>query len=280
VSEASEGVYGFDLETADEVFFMAFSPGANMDGQAYDQDGHLYVVDTQGRIHKIYLAEGFSTTFVSSGLYAWTQDIVFDAANNRLLSIAYYTNAPIQAISLEDSSVTNYPTGYSHYDGITIDQDGNVYLASHQSPGRIIKYFAGLNGDHEVVSTGHDEPAGLFYNMADHVLAVPNFGASTVDFLQLGITAVEGNGPSGAPRTGAIQVVPNPNSGRFRLAHDGRPGSGCTLEVISLAGERIACRQGLDPAAEVDLRPVSPGLYLLKLTAGQRTEVTKLIIHQ
>ena len=186
VSDADNGVLGFDLATGEEVFFMSFNPIISMDGQAYDNNGHLFVVDTYGRIYKIYLEENFKTLFVSSGLTDYTQDIVFDEENNRLLAIGYAYHAPIQAIDLSDSTVTNYPTSFNNYDGITMDQRGHVYLASHQSPGRIIKYFSGLNGSYEVVSSGHNQPAGLHYNKQDNILAIPNYGGNSVDFIRMG----------------------------------------------------------------------------------------------
>ncbi len=230
LSEANDGVYGYDLISGEEEFYQAFSPIGNMDGMTYDGNGHLFVVDTGGKIYKIYLSSQQVTVFVSSGLTSWTQDIVFDEANNRLLAIGYAVNAPIQAISLEDSSITNYPTNYSYYDGITIDQFGNVYLASHQSPGRIVRYFNGLNGDYDIISTGHNEPAGLHYNTLTNILAVPNFGGSTVDFIQLGGNVINVPGD-----------VPNIQSG-INVATDGDTvlvAPGIYTENIDFLGKNI-----------------------------------------
>ena len=37
----------------------------------------------------------------------------------------------------------------------------------------------------EIVSTGHNNPAGLHYNIYDNILAVPNHDGGTVDFLEM-----------------------------------------------------------------------------------------------
>ncbi len=219
VSDADNAVLGFDLDTKEEVFNFPYNAIGNLDGQAYDNNGHLYVVDTYGRIIKIDLGNSSYNVFVHSGLSSWTQDIVFDEANNRLLAIGWIANAPIQAISLEDTSITNYPTSFGYYDGITMDQFGNVYLASHQSPGRIIRYFSDLSGEYEVISTQHNEPAGLHYNIVSHVLAVPNYGGSTVDFISVIPTINQDMLNTGS---NLIEAFPNPFSDlvHFRINTD------------------------------------------------------------
>jgi len=237
VSDGQTGVFGFNLETGAGVSFMPFNPQGSMDGQTYDNNGNLYVVDTYGKIYKIDIENNTSSLFVSSGLTSWTQDIVFDAENNRLLAIGLGINAPIQAISLEDSTITNYPTNYSHYDGITIDQFGNVYLASHQYPGRIIKYFSGLEGDYEVISTGHDVPAGLFYNVVDNIIAVPNYGGSSVDFIPITITSQKENKEN---EININKLFPNPFTDQIHFGFYVPENTFTKIFIYDIRGNRIA----------------------------------------
>jgi len=174
--------------------------------------------------------------FVSSGLTAWTQDCVYDEVNNRLLAIGYEANAPIQGISLEDSTITNFPTNYDYYDGITMDQFGNVYLASHGGPGRIIKYNAELTGEYEVISTGHDEPAGLHYNQQDNILAVPNFGGSTVDFIPIAITDID---PDQNFEFEVLSIYPNPFSEKINILISTQSEHEIGIAIYSIDGKIV-----------------------------------------
>jgi uncharacterized protein (TIGR02145 family) len=177
----------FHLETGQRVSLpltgLPSPVGPDFDGLAADTSGNLYMVDQGGRIIKIRLSDYHCSIFVSSGLTLGTQDIAFDAANNRLLVAAYYPSAPIQAVSLADSTVSNVvATTAGWLDGITIDRFGNVYI-SHSVGGRIYRYRSGFTTPPEVISTGHVEPAGLEYNNEDDVLAIPNFSAGRIDFV-------------------------------------------------------------------------------------------------
>jgi hypothetical protein len=176
----------FHLETGQRVSLpltgLPSPVGPDFDGLAADTSGNLYMVDQGGRIIKIRLSDYVCSRFVSSGLSPGLQDIAFDAANNRLLAAAYYPNAPIQAVSLADSSVTNVAATPGWLDGITIDRFGNVYI-SHSTGGRTLRYLKGFTTPPEVISTGHTEPAGLEYNNEDDVLAIPNFSAGRIDIV-------------------------------------------------------------------------------------------------
>ncbi len=273
VSDAKNGVFGFDLDTGEEVFFMDFNPYGNMDGQAYDNDGHLFVVDTYGRIYKIYLEENYKTFFVLTGLTAYTQDIVFDGENNRLLAIGYATNAPIQAISLEDSSIINYPTSFSYYDGITMDQSGNVYLASHQSPGRVVKYFSGLDGSYEIVSTGHNEPAGLHYNTNNDILAVPNYGGSTVDFIPMETTST---GKLRNDLNESINIYPNPFNNLLNIRVK-NPGRNLSVTLFNLVGQQVYHATLDQENTQMDLQFIPSGIYNVKIKGDDLSVVKKII---
>jgi len=283
VSDGPNGVFGFDLDTGEEVFFMAFNPIVSMDGQAYDNNGHLFVVDTYGRIYKIYLEPNHSTLF-ASGLTSYTQDIVFDEVNNRLLSIGYASNAPIQGISLEDSTITNFPTSFSSYDGITIDQFGNVYLASHQGQGRIIKYYAGLQGDYEVFSTGHNQPAGLFYNTLDNILAVPNYGGNSVDFIPVTIIDQKDIKEN---KIEMIRLFPNPFTDNIHFDFYLPEKTLTKISIYDILGNKITeiANEKLDRGEQsiswncTDNISLKPGIYFIGFNIGDNLITFKIIKH-
>ncbi len=281
VSEENSGVLGFDLETKEQVFFQALNTVGNPDGLAYDNDGHLFVVDTWGRIYKIYLETQTVSLFRTSGLTNWTQDIVFDQVNNRLLAIGYASNAPIQAISLADSSVTNYPTNFSNYDGITMDQFGNVYLASHQSPGRIVRYFYGLSGDYDIVSSGHNQPAGLEYNQQNNILAIPNYGGSTVDFVMVTGTEIKENIISDSF---IKDIFPNPFNEQINVEIIDNSGSDIEVTVFDINGKVIKDLYFDFPISSFSWdgknnegTTVRSGVFFINIRSGNHYEHRKII---
>ncbi len=179
-------VYGINL-TTEEIFMDVEMPvGArSYDGLTTDTSGNLYVVYTGGMIYQISIALQTYSLYAFAGLAPSPQDIVFDARNNRLLVAGYSAGAPIQAIDLVGTSLTNLvSTPFGFMDGITIDHIGNVYL-SNSTGGRVYRYDKNFTNPPELISSGHDQPAGLDYNIRDNVLAVPNFGRHTVDFIPL-----------------------------------------------------------------------------------------------
>ena len=114
---------GFDLTDKTEVFHVPIPGAGQIYGITTDTSGNLYVIDgSYRRIYKINISTKTYTTFVNSGLPPYPQDCIFDEENNRLLVVAWASNAPIQAVSLSDSTVTNVvSTNFGLFDVITKD---------------------------------------------------------------------------------------------------------------------------------------------------------------
>lgn len=284
VSDANDQLLGFSLETGDQIFSKEMNQQGNLDGQAYDNNGHLFVIDTYGKIFKVYLETGESSVFVSEGLTQYPQDCIYDEINNRLIVVGWSSQSPIQGVSLEDSTVfTIKETFYGYYDGITQDQFGNVYVSSHYNFGLILKFDPAFSGDPEIVSTHHDEPAGLNYNTFDNILAIPNYGGSSLDFIPIMITGEE-SGYDVIQPFKLFQNYPNPFKNytniQFLLEND----SFVRLEVMDLIGKKIQtivedeldsglynCR--FEPAGLI------PGIYLYRLEAGELAYTKKMILY-
>lgn len=101
--------------------------------------------------------------------------ILFVSCNNRL-----------KGLDLESGEIVfnlQLPV-ISWLDGITSDTSGNVYVSTHNS-GKVYKFESTLSEPPELISEGYLEPAGLFYNRIDNILAVPDYGGNTVDFIQI-----------------------------------------------------------------------------------------------
>ena len=181
-------VVGVNLDNPDDVTMYSGSGWANLDGMTADTSGYLYVVATESmKIYKIKISDGTYSTFVDGSIPINTQDIFFDIQNNRLLGCVYANNAPILAVDLADSSVSTFLSpAPGLFDGITMDADGNVYAATHAGGGQVIMWDNTYTNPWVVVSSGHNQPAGLDYNFRDDVLAVPEFAADTVKFIECG----------------------------------------------------------------------------------------------
>lgn len=274
---SQENLMGYDLETGEEVFQVTIPCIQHLDGMTTDGDGNLYVIDTGGKIHKVDTETGTSTCVVSSGLAQSVQDCIFDAANNRLLAVAWKANAPIQAIDLETYEVsTAATTGFGYFDGITIDPQGRIYVASHQAPGKIIRYNNALT-EHEIISTGHDEPAGLDYNAYDHVLAVPNFLGNKVDFIDVQPTGML---DSGKPKN-QLLIYPNPGNGIFSLMVKNPPAGRAMLFMADSQGRNIFRRQCSfvnDQPKIIDCSHLPKGQYALSLADNEISCSSTVII--
>ncbi|MCD4789750.1 MAG: FG-GAP-like repeat-containing protein, partial [Bacteroidales bacterium] len=286
VSDANNGLLSFDLNTTEEIFNLPLSTIGNLDGMAYAGNNNLFVIDTYGRIFRVNIQTQAWNYFITSGLTQWTQDCIYDNINNRLLTVGWAAGAPIQAISLEDSTITNFPTTYGYYDGITKDQFGNVYLASHLNPGYIIRYSPDLTGDPEVISTGHNEPAGLNYNTQDNILAVPNYGGNSVDFIPIVITNKKEHQEN---RLNIISLYPNPFSDKICFDFNLPESTLVKISIYDILGNKIAelineeLNRGDYSISWNDKNNtnnnIAPGIYFILSNIGNNIQTLKIIKH-
>jgi hypothetical protein len=178
-------VVGIDLEDTTFVFEAMGGPSENWDGVTTDTSGYMYVVETlTPLIYKINMSDASYTTFVSSGLPNFAQDVIFDIRRNRLLVASFQQGSEIMAISLEDSTVTEVTeVSPGMFDGITIDPDGAVYAGTYLY-GAVYRWDSSFTNPPDLLSWPHNGPAGLDYNWSKDVLAVPNFNADSVAYLE------------------------------------------------------------------------------------------------
>ncbi len=180
------GVAGFNLSTTDIDWFWTAPAGFGTDGLTADTSGYLYAVSPGfRRIYKIKISDQSSTTLVDAGLPASPQDIIFDIRHNRLLVGCYVLNAPIIAVDCNTGALTTLVTTPTHaHDGISIDPDGNVYLGCGAT-GTVYMYDSTFTNPPKLLASGYTHVAGIDYNRFDSVLAVPDFEADSVGFIDL-----------------------------------------------------------------------------------------------
>lgn len=180
---STENLKGFDLTTGEQVVNL-FIPGATLDGLAADTSGNLYAVDTGGKIYKIRLSD-LNVSLFATGFTSGLQDIDFDKWNNRLIAVEFSASSPgIKAVSLPDATVTIVASPpFGSFDGVCMDQDGNVYVSSNSSGGDVYKYDNAFSQEPVLIASGLSFPAGLCYDPWHDILAVPNFNGGFVSLI-------------------------------------------------------------------------------------------------
>jgi len=180
----SQGILAFDLITDQLLFNLPVSNSRWLDGITSDGSDYLYVVNTAGSIIKISISDHTYSTFANIGLNLNLQTCVYDGANNRLLAVEYAAAAPIKAVSLTDGSVTTaVTTTFGNFDGITIDDEGYIYVGTTTDGGRIYRYEPTFTDPPLVFWQVGGWPAGINYNQRDHILAIPCFYQDSLQFV-------------------------------------------------------------------------------------------------
>ena len=125
------GVRGFDLTTAEMVLDVTVPGVENLNDVTADTSGNLYITDVYGHtVVRVKISDGSYYIFDNDEI-SYPNGILFDAENNRLLMCSFRYNSPIQAINLEDGSVSTVMTTSIHKcDGIARDNFGNYYVTS------------------------------------------------------------------------------------------------------------------------------------------------------
>ncbi|MCD4729267.1 MAG: SMP-30/gluconolactonase/LRE family protein [Bacteroidales bacterium] len=200
---SNTGIIGIDLATGVVVFDVDIVEKKLLNDITSDTSGNLYITDCDAdKIFKVRISDTTYSTFVKSGL-GYPNGILFDKPNNRLLVLnGELSGGPLIAVDLADTSLTTVVnTNLTAIDGLTTDQFGNFYFSSWTTD-KVYRYAASFTNPPEVISSGHTNPADIFYNQLDDVLAVPNFHANIVDFIPI-------------THTGVVEVECPPND--FRL---------------------------------------------------------------
>jgi hypothetical protein len=77
----------------------------------------------------------------------------------------------------------------------------------------------------------------------------------------------------------SFRIYPNPTSGTFTIENYHADNmETVTMEVVSLVGKTVMKNQLMSAIQNYDLRGHQPGLYFVRLTAGNHTETVRLIL--
>jgi hypothetical protein len=80
----------------------------------------------------------------------------------------------------------------------------------------------------------------------------------------------------------SLSVYPNPSQGRFTVAGEGLDAEALTISILDVKGSLVYThavgRVVNGFAHEVDIRHLSSGIYLLKVSDGERTVNKKIVL--
>ena len=110
--------------------------------------------------------------------------VYYDVINDRLLVVCWGSNAPIYEVNIFTGEIlVATTTSLGNLDGISMDTCGNIFVSAW-STNAIHMFNIDLSSSQQVAS-GLNSPADIFYNQENHILAIPNSGNNTVDFLEV-----------------------------------------------------------------------------------------------
>ncbi len=188
-------IRGFDLADGSPTLEVKINEALFLNDVTCDHSGSLYVTDSNANaVFKINIAAQTYSLLVRTKLDN-PNGIIYDKLNNRLVVCYFREKAPIDEISLKDSTLTTLVvTGFDNLDGLTLDEFGNFYVSSwgpgsfatgFTKSGTIYKYDHQFKNKPIVVSTGHHGPADIFFNIEKDVLVIPQFLDNEVKFQSL-----------------------------------------------------------------------------------------------
>ncbi len=187
---AGDSLYVCDQSSYIKVFNLSTGAAAGsintggtfLNGICTDFAGNIYATDFSAKtIYRMNITTQQVNTFVANTSNT-PNGIVFDPFHNRLVVACWGANAPIRAVSLTDSTISTVkPTSFSNIDGITIDQDGNFYIAEW---GGDKSYFfdSAFANTPLLVVAGLSNPADISYNQLRDTLAIPNTSTNTITY--------------------------------------------------------------------------------------------------
>ena len=280
------GVVGFDLTTASRIMTVVIPGSLFLNDITSDNNGFLYVTDTDlSKIYKINPGTGTSWTFVNSGVQS-PNGLLYDPANSRLLLCSFKTNSPIQGISLTDSSVSVVKTTtLRNLDGLAGDHAGNVYVSSWGT-GMVYRFDSQFLNAPVSVSTGHNGPADIVFVGELNRIAVPNFNANTISFIELTVSVKDDFRQSDV--FDLKQNFPNPFNPSTTIVYELTSNGYVSLSIYNILGQEVRTLvSGFQTAGNKAVRwdgrdqsgrMSAGGIYFYKLAQGNSVQIRRMIL--
>lgn len=277
-------ILGLDLNSPnDTIMYLPITGTTQLDGMTTDDNNNLYVVASlQAKIYKVNLFTQQYSLFVGAGISSRPQDIIYDRNNNRLLVCSWYNSSPIQAVDLNDSTVsTIVVTTTGNCDGLALDGNGNYYFSTWLN-NSVYYYDSTFTNPPILFSSGHNGPSNICFNNKDNIIAVPNFNSNSVDFIPIVPSSVEEKNTSPL-KFNLDQNYPNPFNPSTIISWQSPVSGWQSLKVYNLLGNEVSVLiNEYCPAGEYEIEfnagNLPSGVYFYQLKAGKYQETKKLIL--
>ncbi len=279
------GVSGFDLNTDSLLFHIAI-PGIGLPNDiTTDSSGTIYVTDYWGdQLYRI-VNHVPSIIFGQGQGLGSPNGIMYDRSYHRLLICSVMgPGAPILQIDLQDTTLsTLIVTNISGFDGITMDNDRNLYLSDWNIDGIYI-YDSTFTNPPQVFSTGHLDPADIYFDQINSLLCVPNFSRHTVDFVPIEPSAIGIDPLNLLPeKIALLPSYPNPFNPQTRVTYTLPSAVNIFLVVYDVQGRMIErLVDGWHPAgthsATFDGTNLPNGTYFIQLSSEGINRSQKMVL--
>jgi hypothetical protein len=248
-------VRGYDLVSGSNTFNLNLS-ASFLNGLTTDGTTYLFATDFSAK--KIYRINPAANAFNLMCTTVKTPNgIIYDGANNRLVFVTWGTNAPIQAMSFVDSTISTLTTTtYGSFDGVTRDNAGYWYATSWGS-NALIRWTPTFTTP-TVVMTGLNSPADIDINTAGDSIAIPNSGGTTVVFytnITTGISMLTETGFSLFPNPANTDCTVTFNAPQFNSEAILTDSRGRMVRKIRFSGNKLLLERG----------DLDAGIYLLNI---------------
>ncbi len=250
-------IKGFDLATGTQVFNLNLS-ASFLNGLTTDGVNYLFATDFTAK--KIYRITPATSTFNLMVTTVKTPNgIFYDGANNRCVFVTWGSAAPIQAMSLADSTISTLtPTTLNNCDGITRDNAGFWYVTAW-SNNALNRFDPNFTNPTNVMGS-LSSPADIDINSAGDSIGIPNSGGTTVVFYT-GITT----GISTVENAVNVSVFPNPSGSTVQLLLS-TPVTRGTCTVTDASGKTVDSISFSGTQLIIDRRKNAAGIYYVSVT--------------
>jgi len=189
---SSDGIVIFELDTGFVVGLVSIPEASLLNDMDFDTQGNLFVSDYWGnQIFKVDVEQFTYELFIDYGIIA-PNGMIFDVEFNRMIVCGHNGNTSVLHsfdVITAETELLLYPSIYS-LDGLARDAQGNIYVSSWHTDA--VYKFEGnnINNNITMAASGFTDPADIFINPENNILAVPNFYADSVSFVQLEVPSI------------------------------------------------------------------------------------------
>ncbi len=295
---SSDGVAMFDLASGNLIGLVDVPEAALLNDIDFDLQGNLFVSDYWGnQIFKVDTDLLSYDLFIDYGIIA-PNGMIFDEEFNRMIVCGHNgSTSMIHSFDVTTAAteLLLYPNIYS-LDGLARDIQGNIYISSWHTD--TVYKFEGnnINNNIEVAATGFIDPADIFIHPTNNILAVPNFYADSVSFVQLDMPiGVEDN--SIPPTNYSLTNYPNPFNPTTTISFETTDlNENTRIEIYNIKGQKvkefkipnssspIPNSSSLTPnqitwnGTDQINRPVSSGIYFARMKVGDQEISHKMLL--